>query len=389
MACILPDLFPILRGYASLVSPNRLRFPTHLRTQVIHDFLVEHILLNVHFQKYPPSPEYQKSFWKWIISQLECTDVAQSETEVDARIYELYLELLNSSVIQVLLRMYLFLRLSSVSSARPGVVPGMPGHGPPSQAYITHFWRPDQDNGIPDSIDLDEYQTTTMLESRTMIESGTTGLRTWVASFILAQYLILNPALVRRKRILELGAGVGFLGSVVASLQLLERPSDGSDPGTLWMSDVNDTVLSRCRDNIHLPCNSSSSHPDTNCCFLDWSAVLDPDGTAPLTSLLNEQINADIILGADIVFNPNLIPPLVGVLRLALQANSRPRSALFALTTRNPTTMEKFTDAVRDSGLVLDRLEFRIQESMFMESLECEGDTNNGVNIFRISTKLQ
>jgi len=172
----------------------------------------------------------------------------------------------------------------------------------------------------------------------------------------------------------------------VASLQLLERPSDGSDPGTLWMSDVNDAVLSRCRDNIRLPCNSSSSHPDTNCCFLDWSAVLDPDGTAPLTSLLNEQINADIILGADIVFNPDLIPPLVGVLRLALQANSRPRSALFALTTRNPTTMEKFTDAVRDSGLVLDRLEFQIQESMFMES---QGDTNNGVNIFRISTKLQ
>ena len=34
-----------------------------------------------------------------------------------------------------------------------------------------------------------EYSTATLLESR----SGTTGLRTWLASFPLAQYLIQNP----------------------------------------------------------------------------------------------------------------------------------------------------------------------------------------------------
>jgi hypothetical protein len=106
-----------------------------------------------------------------------------------------------------------------------------------------------------------------------------------------------------------------------------------------------------------------------SCCFLDWSAALDTDGIAPLTSLLNDEIDADLIIGADIVspgisffvhrdgqpcfqvFDPDLIPPLVAVLRLVLQANSRPRSALVALTTRNPTTMENFTDAVRGTSL--------------------------------------
>lgn len=58
--------------------------------------------------------------------------------------------------------------------------------------------------------------------------------------------------LVHRKRILELGSGIGFLGSVMASLQLLERPLD---PGTLWLSDINDSVLARCRDNTRLPCS--------------------------------------------------------------------------------------------------------------------------------------
>jgi hypothetical protein len=38
-----------------------------------------------------------------------------------------------------------------------------------------------------------------------------------------------------------------------------------------------------------------------SCCFLDWSAALDTDGIAPLTSLLNDEIDADLIIGADIV----------------------------------------------------------------------------------------
>jgi hypothetical protein len=66
--------------------------------------------------------------------------------------------------------------------------------------------------------------------------------------------------------------------------------------------------------------------------------------------------------------------------------------------------MEKFTDAVRgtslphvlalklifsaDSGLVLGKVEFQ-EDIMFMESLERGGDANSGVNIFRISSKLQ
>ncbi|KAJ7940485.1 hypothetical protein B0H13DRAFT_14257 [Mycena leptocephala] len=368
MACIHPDLFQILQGYASLTPPNYLRYPSHLHTQVIHDFLVDHILLNAHFQTYPRSKDYQKSFWKWIIPRLETKSVDSELVEVDSRIYELYLELLPSS---------------APNPLGPGAVVGLT---PPTESYITHFWRPsDKSTMLPNSVDLGEYQTTTLFESRKMIESGTTGLRTWLASLILAQYLILNPVLVQRKRILELGSGVGFLGSVVASLQLLQRPLDSSSPGTVWMSDINESVLSRCRDNVHLPCNLSSSHPDVRCCFLDWSAALEPDGIAPLTSLLHDELDADLILGADIVFDPALIPPLVAVLRIALQPTLRSKCALVALTVRNPTTMQKFTDAVQGNDLLLETLDAPIQNRMFMDSVG--GDANNGVNIFKISSK--
>ncbi|KAK7063811.1 protein-lysine N-methyltransferase EFM3 [Favolaschia claudopus] len=363
MVCIHRDLFQLLRGYASLTPPNRLQYPSHLQTRIVHDFLLEHILLSPHFEQYPASSDYQKSFWKWVISRLEQTD---PELEVDVRIYDLYLKFLNSP------------SGSGVST--------LSGPNPPSQSYVTHFWKVGQHTALGDSVELEEYQTTTLLESRTMIEAGTTGLRTWLASFVQAQYLIHNPALVQGKRILELGAGIGFLGIIVGSLQLhgSSSESDTSSPGAIWMSDVNESVLSRCKDNFNLACNLSSTHPNMRCCFLDWSAALIPDGVLPLTSLLNDEIDADLVLGSDIVFDPDLIPSLVAVLCIILQGHNR--TAIIALTTRNPTTMGKFTRTVADRGLVLETLDFRVKDWIFMESLEFTGDTTS-VSLYRITGK--
>lgn len=70
---------------------------------------------------------------------------------------------------------------------------------PPSESYITHYWEPPSGlNGIEkdlsdEAINLARFKTATLLESRTTIESGTTGLRTWLAGFFLSQYLILHP----------------------------------------------------------------------------------------------------------------------------------------------------------------------------------------------------
>ncbi|KAJ7292788.1 hypothetical protein C8J57DRAFT_1267076 [Mycena rebaudengoi] len=338
-----PDLFELLRKYSSLIPPKHLRFPSNLRAVTVHDFLINHVLLSAHFQAYPPSNQQQKAFWKWAIPHLEKQLEAEPELEINSSIYEHYLALL----------------ASDSSSFSLGGSDSLTGQSPPSQSYITHFWRPKYNDEPSDQVDVRSYQTTTLLESRTMVESGTTGLRTWLASLILAQYLILNPGLVHRQKVLELGSGVGFLGSVVASLQLLSQSK-----------------------------NLSSSHPDVRCCFLDWSAALDLDGIVTLTSLLNDEIDADIILGADIVFDPDLIPALVAVLRLALQPrpneSSTRKCAIIALTVRNPTTMQTFLDNVRESDLTLDTIDFHIQDNMFMEPVE-GSDANNGVNIFRIA----
>jgi protein-lysine N-methyltransferase EEF2KMT len=71
MAMLQNDLFQLLRGYSTLVPTKDLVAPSQLPILIVHDFLLNNILLNPHFQLYPSSNEYQFSFWKWAIEWLE------------------------------------------------------------------------------------------------------------------------------------------------------------------------------------------------------------------------------------------------------------------------------------------------------------------------------
>lgn len=64
-------LFDLMRGYGSLFPPGLLTMPSHLSSPRIHDLFLNSLLLNPHFQAYPPSQQYQRLFWKWAISHLE------------------------------------------------------------------------------------------------------------------------------------------------------------------------------------------------------------------------------------------------------------------------------------------------------------------------------
>lgn len=76
--------------------------------------------------------------------------------------------------------------------------------------------------------------------------------------------------LIISKRVLELGSGVGFLGIIVATLQQLSKTANfcslsnsrltDLSPGSLWLTDLNDEVLTRCHDNLNLPCSEHSLH---------------------------------------------------------------------------------------------------------------------------------
>ncbi|KIJ22166.1 hypothetical protein PAXINDRAFT_95582 [Paxillus involutus ATCC 200175] len=352
-----PTLLSILWAYSALVPTKNLSLSPTLQFNEIHDFFLNNILLNEHLKNYPPSELYRQSFWKWAIGELENLSRNDEDNEIGERIYAHYLSLATS------------VRL-----------------GAPPNSYITHYWYPSDARIRTPPLEEDSLQTITLLESRTTIEAGTTGLRTWRASLILARYLIQHPELVTYSNVLELGSGTGFIGILVAGLQLravnslsTSNPAGYAHMPSVYLTDVNSVVLARCQSNVQLPCNRSSSHPNIKYRSLDW---LDSLSCQESMGSFFGEARTDIILGADIVFDPALVPPLVGTLSLTLQSEHT-RLALIALTVRNEGTLTYFLDEIRKE-LEIAEVDSTATSILLSEVLD-QVDTGLPVKIFKIS----
>jgi len=176
--------------------------------------------------------------------------------------------------------------------------------------------------------------------------------------------LLPSTGLVADKRVLELGSGTGFLGIVVATLQIQQRGITNDTNGRLWLTDMNEEVLARCHHNLHLPCNLSSLHPGLHCHKLDWFAALSADEKPSLDSFLGE-IDPDVVLGTDIVYDPSIIPSLIAVLRLALSPRHQkvPKVAILALTVRNLATHSQFLEAANRAFNITELDSTRVEAS--------------------------
>jgi hypothetical protein len=89
----------------------------------------------------------------------------------------------------------MFLEYTSYQSSSERLYRTHDAAAPPPPSFVTHYWRPAPQSGPPGAIPSTENHSVTLFESRTTIESGTTGLRTWRASFVLAQFLIQNSSM--------------------------------------------------------------------------------------------------------------------------------------------------------------------------------------------------
>jgi hypothetical protein len=63
----------LLREYARLTPLAHLQFTSSPPGGFnrVHNALLNEILLDQHLCSYPPAPEYQLKFWKWVIRELE------------------------------------------------------------------------------------------------------------------------------------------------------------------------------------------------------------------------------------------------------------------------------------------------------------------------------
>ncbi|KAG8928495.1 hypothetical protein FRC01_005856 [Tulasnella sp. 417] len=292
----------IVKDYAGLIIPKYFN-ETIDQSQIVSD-----ILESEHLSRYPPSKSFQLRFLKAIIARLE-----SANEEVDDNIYGRYLELL---------------------AAKPSK--DLSG-GPPEPSYVTHFYK---------TANMQSPKTITLFESQTTIEAGTTGLRTWQAAFVLANWLLQHPDVVKGKIVLELGSGTGFLGILAAQLQA----EDASPPTAIVLTDLG---IWRSRVGVEFTrsfIDTLANHPSITIRTLDWHDCLVSSSERDTASAYFRELAADVIIGTDLVFDPSIIPALVATLKLALDASAssvsgRQTEVLIALAIRRESTFAEFKAA--------------------------------------------
>ncbi|KAK6857338.1 hypothetical protein PG995_007525 [Apiospora arundinis] len=191
----------------------------------------------------------------------------------------------------------------------------------------------------------DPYPHVTLLESRHLISAGgTTGLRTWEAALHLGQYLCTQPTLVQNKRVLELGAGTGYV-SILCAKHLA--------PAQVIASDGSDDVVANLPENFYL--NGLQDSRAISVMDLKWGHAL--VGTEEAEWNGGQPI--DLVLGADVTYDESVIPSLVATIDDLFDMFPRVLVIITA-TERNRQTFDAFINVCQKRALNVEEVKFDI-----------------------------
>lgn len=187
----------------------------------------------------------------------------------------------------------------------------------------------------------------TLLENRNLISAGgTTGLRTWEAALHLGQYLCGQRDLVAGRRVLELGAGTGYL-SVLCAKFLGARQ--------VVASDGSDDVVANLPENFYVNGLQEAGADVVSAMDVKWGHALvgteeaEWNGGRPI----------DLVLGADVTYDESVIPSLVAMLDDLFALFPRV-VALIAATERNRQTLEAFLAGCRQRRFEVSEVDFEL-----------------------------
>ncbi|KAM9016089.1 protein-lysine N-methyltransferase EEF2KMT isoform 1-T1 [Ara ararauna] len=196
----------------------------------------------------------------------------------------------------------------------------------------------------------------TLSESVAVISEGTTGLVTWEAALHLAEWALQNPSSFRNRTVLELGSGIGFTGIAICKT---------CNPKTYIFSDYHHRVLQQLKENIclngfvlepeaaqqiHLESEGQKAeganhqNPKVIVAELEWGSVTEKQLLA---------LQPDVIIAADVVYDPEIIGALVGLLQQfsTSRADRKPPEVYIASTVRNPDTYHLFQAQLDKAGI--------------------------------------
>lgn len=163
-----------------------------------------------------------------------------------------------------------------------------------TETYSFRYTHPDDTDQRID-IELDGYKS----ESEQIWNS--TGLTLWRSSRFLCEYMLEHPDLLRNKRILELGSGLGLCGILAHRMVAPLDDDKGSDGASVVLTDGDTDVLPKLRQNLK---DNQSSTGKVSVHQLLWGK------DSGENFLKHHGPLFDVILGADLVYSPRVIAPL-------------------------------------------------------------------------------
>ncbi|XP_053132938.1 protein-lysine N-methyltransferase EEF2KMT isoform X2 [Hemicordylus capensis] len=196
----------------------------------------------------------------------------------------------------------------------------------------------------------------TLCESVAIISRGTTGLVTWDAGLYLAEWAFENSEVFGNRNILELGSGIGLTGIAICKT---------SFPQAYTFSDHHQCVLQQLSENIRL--NGFLLEPEAGCHgALEWknqkvelAGVQAPNITVAeldwncVTATQLSAFRADVVIAADVVYDPELTQSFIAVLRKlsTCKDNEKLPDVYIAFTIRNPDTYRHFQSELDKFGI--------------------------------------
>jgi predicted nicotinamide N-methyase len=200
------------------------------------------------------------------------------------------------------------------------------------------------------------------LRIRIFPQHNDVALRLWEAGATLAEFLLQDPCLVKGKRVVELGAGVGLTGLVAAGCcgALSVRLTDYTDAS---LDNLRHNV-SMNREWLHEQCKEGEVVQDENISagYLDWNAYGDQSNQQPEARLpLDDRVlpsckalsEADVLLAADVAYDSSVIGCLAQTVRtfLTVDSSGGPKQVLFAKNLRNKQTTNLLERELANLGI--------------------------------------
>ncbi|KAJ9314946.1 hypothetical protein DTO271D3_4685 [Paecilomyces variotii] len=191
----------------------------------------------------------------------------------------------------------------------------------------------------------EESRSVVTSESRGLILSaGTTGFRTWEAALHLGTFLSTSEgeSLVRGKRVIELGAGTGFLSLYCAKYLNVE---------SVLVTDREPALITNIQD-----CVSRNELGGARIwpAIWEWGSNLEEPSKSQEP---DEPWRFDIALGADLIYDVDLVPLLVSTLRDMFE-NYQLKEFLISATLRNQDTFKAFLNACETNSFQIKKVPF-------------------------------